>query len=140
VAKKRGRTTGRMTGKKKATTATGKAKSRPAPAPVGRAAKSARPVRPKAAAPQRARPAASPPEPVAVPLVDRATRLFDDIQRSKVTHPAPWGYTTKARGWSERAERLVADAVAGRDVRHALDGLAHEVQGDRDFQEARRLF
>src|SRR5215472_14722178 len=132
MAKKHGRTTG----KKNATTVAGKARGRSAPASAGRVAKSTPAAkftpapRPKvvAAAPERARPAASrptaPPEPVAAPLLDRATRLFDDIQRSKVTHPDPWGYTTKARSWSERAERLVTDATAGRDVRGALDGLA----------------
>ena len=146
MAKKRGK----MTGRKKVTTITaGRAKAKaaarrpnhpPAKAPatttLKTAAKPTLPARAQAAP----APASAPREPVVVTLVARAERLYDDIQRSKITHPDPWTYTTKARGWVKRAEQLVVEASAGRDVRRDLDGLAAEVERDRDFQEAHRLF
>ena len=78
-----------------------------------------------------------------VALIELAERLRDDILRSKHTHPDPWAYGAKARPWGERAQVLVAQiAVAGDTAgsRRALEALDAEVQGDRDFQEARRLF
>ena len=146
MAKKRGK----MTGRKKATTITaGRAKAKAAaPRPNHPPAKAPAKTTPKTAAkptlPARAQaapsPASAPRGPVVVTLVARAERLYDDIQRSKITHPDPWTYTTKARGWVKRAEQLVVEASAGRDVRRDLDGLAAEVERDRDFQEAHRLF
>jgi hypothetical protein len=73
-------------------------------------------------------------------MTDRAERLRDDVRRSKMTHPDPWGYAAKAGAWTQRADRLVADAQAGRDIRGGLDALAAELEADRDFREARRLF
>ena len=72
-----------------------------------------------------------------------AERLRDEILRSKHTHPDPWTYGAKARPWSERVELLVAQIVVVGDTsatRRALEALDGEVRGDRDFQEARRLF
>ena len=146
MAKKRGK----MTGRKKATTITaGRAKAKAAaPRPNHPPAKAPAKTTPKTAAkptlPARVQaapaPASAPRGPVVVTLVARAERLYDDIQRSKITHPDPWTYTTKARGWVKRAEQLVVEASAGRDVRRDLDGLAAEVERDRDFREAHRLF
>jgi hypothetical protein len=76
-------------------------------------------------------------------LGEQAERLRDEIQRSKLTHPDPWRYTAKARGWGERAQVLVELIAARGDTasaRGSLEALAAELQGDRDFQEARRLF
>ena len=98
---------------------------------------------PQASGPPARRPAATPGASASPAARDvrRAERLRDDIRRSKMTHPDPWGgYTAKARRWSDRADQLVAEAQAGGDVRRAVDTLASEVEGDRDFQEARRLF
>ncbi|PYM62877.1 MAG: hypothetical protein DMD79_10025 [Candidatus Rokuibacteriota bacterium] len=146
MAKKRGK----MTGRKKATTITaGKAKAKagarrpnrpPAKAPATATPKTAAKPTPPARAQTAPSRASAPLGRVAAPLVARAERLYDDIQRSKITHPDPWTYTTKARVWVRRAEQLVADASAGRDVRRDLEGLAAEVEGDRDFREAHRLF
>jgi hypothetical protein len=75
--------------------------------------------------------------------MELAERLRDDIHRSKHTHSDPWTYGGKARPWSERAELLVAQIVVVGDTsatRRALEALDSEVRGDRDFQEARRLF
>lgn len=138
MAKKRARTVKQSSAKKTAPAG----KKRPAAKSV-KAAPAKAPAKLKAKAPSRAAaPARSsaPPAASAPSAVLRAERLRDDVQRSKMTHPDPWGYTGKARGWSERAERLVADAQAGRDVRAALDTLTGELDADRDFQEARRLF
>jgi hypothetical protein len=82
--------------------------------------------------------------PAAVPaLEERAVRLRDEILRSKLTHPDPWGYASKARAWGERAQTLV-DLIVVRGnaagVLRTLEALDAEVQRDRDFQEARRLF
>jgi hypothetical protein len=75
--------------------------------------------------------------------MELAERLRDEIQRSKHTHSDPWRYGAKARPWSERAEVLVAQIVVVGDTpatRRTLEALDREVRGDRDFQEARRLF
>ena len=133
VAKK----TGKRSAMKKAAS-----KSKAAPRP---AAKTAKKTTAKAPAPGKrgvatARPAAPPAGPT---LGDRAERLRDEILRSKLTHPDPWRYAAKARGWGERAQVLVElIAVRGNapSARSSLEALAAELQGDRDFQEARRLF
>ena len=138
MAKKRGksagakttRTTSNMTRAKTAAKASPRAGSRPAVT-----TKAARQI--PAATSRRPAPAPSAAQPS--PL-ERAERLRDDIQRSNVTHSDPWSYTAKARAWGERAQRLVDDAAAGRDVRRAVAALGAEVEGDRDFQAARRLF
>ena len=115
-----------------------------APRPAARA-QTVSPAKAKAPAPTK--PAATPSRPAPAPagpsLVEQAERLRDDIVRSKLTHPDPWRYATKARAWGERAQALVEQAAAGRQAAGAqrdLEALAREVQGDRDFQEARRLF
>jgi hypothetical protein len=76
-------------------------------------------------------------------LVERAERLRDEILRSKLTHPNPWTYAPKARGWGERAQVLVELIVVqgpSPTTLRTLEGLHAEVERDRDFQEARRLF
>jgi hypothetical protein len=76
-------------------------------------------------------------------LLECAERLRDDLLRSKLTHPDPWGYTAKARAWGERAQALVQEiAVAGQTpALHAtIAKFAAEVEGDADFQRARQLF
>ncbi|HSE96467.1 MAG TPA: hypothetical protein VLD61_11300 [Methylomirabilota bacterium] len=78
-----------------------------------------------------------------ITLLERVERLRDDILRSKTTHPDPWSYTAKARGWGQRAQALV-DELARRgesaSLERSVEALAGEVTGDRDFQAARRLF
>jgi hypothetical protein len=91
-------------------------------------------------APGPARPALPPAEPT---LLEQAERLRDDVLRSKLTHPDPWSYTAKARGWGERIQRLVEEvAVAGQTpaLHAAVRTLTAEVEGDADFQRARQLF
>jgi hypothetical protein len=76
-------------------------------------------------------------------LLERAERLRDDLQRSKLTHPDPWSYTAKARAWAERAQKLVEDvAIASQTPElHALVAkLEAEVESDPDYQSARQLF
>jgi len=76
-------------------------------------------------------------------LLQRAERLRDDINRSKLTHPDPWSYTAKARAWGERSQALVeAIAAAGqtRDLDARFTTLSAAVEGDSDFQRARQLF
>lgn len=100
-------------------------------------AKAPVPVRRTVAVPRPAAPAAGP------SLADAAERLRDEIERSKFTHPNPWAYTGKARAWRDRAQALVEEiALKGETptTRHSLEALDGEVQRDRDFQEARRLF
>lgn len=143
-----------------------KAAAKPVKAPAKAAAKpvksvaiaAAKPAAPVAKAPVKAvaakapvvarppaavKPASSPSTvPTALGLLDQAERLREAIQRSKLTHPDPWSYTPKARGWGERAQTLVDQLARGEDgtARRALETLAAAVEGDRDFQEARRLF
>jgi hypothetical protein len=131
---------------KKAASRPSKAASRPAAKPA-KAAKAATKTATKATAaarPKRAAATARPAPPAAGPtLGEHAERLRDEIQRSKLTHPDPWRYAAKARGWGERAQVLV-ELVAVRgdtaSARGSFEALAAELQGDRDFQEARRLF
>ncbi len=76
-------------------------------------------------------------------LLERAERLRDSILRSKLSNPNPWHYTGKARVWAQRAQRIVDDIAAGGEAetcQRAFEALATEVEGDADFQEARRLF
>jgi hypothetical protein len=90
-------------------------------------------------------PAASarPGTPAEPPLLQRAEWLRDAILKSKLTHPDPWSYTAKARAWSQHAQRIVEQIATGGDVeeqRRAFQTLAAEVEGDPDFEEARRRF
>jgi outer membrane biosynthesis protein TonB len=94
-----------------------------------------------------AKPAVSTGRAAAVPsgraLGEQAAQLRDDILRSKLTHPDPWRYAGKARGWGERAQALVDQTAVdshAAGAQRAFEALASEVQADRDFQEARRLF
>lgn len=83
-----------------------------------------------------ARQAAAPPA-----LLERAKALRDAIQRSKLTAPDPWTYTAKARGWLDRAERLldrISANVETAEMRKAVEALTAEVEGDRDYREAQR--
>jgi hypothetical protein len=76
-------------------------------------------------------------------LGERVQRLHEEIRRSKLTHPNPWTYAPKARAWDERAQVLVEMIVVQGHtpvVVRTLETLHAEVEGDRDFQEARRLF
>jgi hypothetical protein len=123
VAKK----TGKRSATKKVASRPSKVASRPA----------AKPLKAAKAATKPAAPAAR------LTLGERAEGLRDEIQRSKLTHPDPWRYAPKARGWGERAQVLVELIVARGDTasaRGSLEALAAELRGDRDFQEARRLF
>jgi hypothetical protein len=126
---------------KKAAAKPAKAAGRPAArAAAGSTAKSKAPAAPKRS------PASSPPlapAPAGPTLGEQAERLRDEIQRSKLTHPDPWRYAPKARAWGERAQALVEQLAAGRQASGAqrdLEALARELQADRDFQEARRIF
>jgi hypothetical protein len=119
---------------KKASTKAGKTARRP----PSKAATKARGASTRGAAPARPAPAAHGPA-----LVERAERLRDEILRSKLTHPDPWTYAAKARGWGERAQVLVELIVVqgpSPTTLRTLEGLHAEVERDRDFQEARRLF
>jgi hypothetical protein len=128
---------------------TRKASSEPpkaAPKPTGKP-----PVKTTAKAPPKAKATVPVKRVVALPrpvtagpsLADLAERLRDDIQRSKLTHPDPWTYAAKARAWEVRAQALVEEIALKGDTpatRRTLEALDREVQRDRDFQEARRLF
>jgi hypothetical protein len=76
-----------------------------------------------------------------VPLFERVKALRDLIEQSKLTAANPWEYTTKAREWTRRAQALL-DEVArggdGADLTQRLEELRGRVEGDADFQEARR--
>ena len=74
---------------------------------------------------------------------ERARQLHADIARSKLTHPDPWRYAAKARGWGERAQVIVELITVRGETASALsslEALVAELDKDRDFQEARRLF
>jgi hypothetical protein len=125
---------------KKTVSRAAKAPQRPAGKPAIKSTARAKPsTSPKpAVSTGRVRAAAAAP-----PLHEQAAQLRDDILRSKLTHPDPWRYTAKARGWGERAQALVDQAAAGGPapgIERAYEALAGEVRADRDFQEARRLF
>ena len=124
---------------KKAASKSAKVAQRPAgKAPVKAAqakpSKSAKPAR------STGRAAAAPSGPA---LGEQAAQLRDDILRSKLTHPDPWRYAGKARGWGERAQ-VIVEVIAVRgdtaSARGSLEALLAEIDRDRDFQEARRLF
>jgi hypothetical protein len=112
---------------------------------VARAASPAAAARPKPqsppAAPTRAaRPAAPRPAPPAS-LFDRTKAVRDLIAESKLTAADPWAYTEKARAWTQRAQSLldeVARSQDGGDQERRLAALRAEIEGDADFQEARR--
>jgi hypothetical protein len=113
-----------------------------APAAKATAAKPAAREATKPAAPARPAPATRGTAP-SPGLVEQARSLRDAIERSKQTAPDPWGYTTKARGWLQRADQVLGRIAASADVagtRKILETLQTEVEGDRDFKEARRLF
>ena len=146
----------KKTGKRSATKKAASKPSKAAPRPAAKAAKTAKaatkpaakapppPRRRHAAPPKRAAAAARPAPAAAGPsLGEHAERLRDEIQQSKLSHPDPWRYAAKARGWGERAQVLV-ELIAVRgdtaSARGSLEALAAELEGDRDFQEARRLF
>jgi hypothetical protein len=97
-----------------------------------------RTVRPAARRAAAAKPAATGPS-----LLERAERLRDEVLRSKMTHPDPWRYTTKARGFATRAQGLVdqisRDGGSAASER-AVAALVAELAADRDFQEAKALF
>ena len=119
---------------KKASTKAAKQARRPA----GTGAKAAPPAAKRGSAP--ARPQTSP---HSAGLGERAERLREEIIRSKLTHPSPWSYAEKARGWGDRAQVLIELIVVQGHTPAALrtlEELHAEVEGDRDFQEARRLF
>jgi hypothetical protein len=109
----------------------------PAAKPAGAKAAAAREPRAAPARPATSASAAGP------SLLQRATQLRDDILRSKLTHPDPLRFAGKARAWGERAQALVDEIAAGGGTaasQPAVEALAAEIEGDRDFQEARRLF
>jgi hypothetical protein len=75
--------------------------------------------------------------------LQRAEAIRDAIQRSKLTAPEPWSYTPRARAWAQRAQALVEEISRDGDTkanRQGLEKLVAEVEGDADFQEARRRF
>lgn len=82
------------------------------------------------------------PSPAELPLGERAERLRAAIEQSKLTALDPWTYGPKARRWGQRAEQLVYRIRGGESpvLRRELEALTAEVEGDRDFQEARRRF
>jgi hypothetical protein len=82
---------------------------------------------------------AKPPAPAST--LERAKALRDLIEQSKLTAASPWDYTVKAREWTRRAQALldeVARGTDGGDVTQRIEALQAEVEGDADFQEARR--
>jgi hypothetical protein len=119
--------------------ATGKRDARPKPAAKAPKARSAaRPAKPAPRATAPARPAAASPS-----ALEQARSLRDAIERSKQTSPDPWGYTAKARGWLQRTDQVLVRIASGADAagsRKTLETLQAEVEADRDFREARRLF
>lgn len=129
--------------------ATKKTPSKPPKAarkPAGKApARTAVKAAPKAAPPAKRAVAESRPAlpPTRHSLTDQVERLREQIQRSKLTHPDPWTYGPKARGWGDRVQILVEQiTVKGESpaAQRTIEALDAEIQGDRDFQEARRLF
>jgi len=120
---------------------------RPAPPAPRAAPRQPPPVPPQprpetrpAAASRVARPAPSRPAPPPS-LFERAKALRDLIEESKLAAADPWTYTAKARVWVGRAQGIV-DEVAksqdGAELEQKLKALRTEIQGDADFQEARR--
>jgi hypothetical protein len=125
---------------KKPPKATARAAAKPPEKPAVKATTRSKPTAPARPAVATARPG---PQSAGPSLLEQAERLRDEIQRSKLTHPDPWTYGVKARPWGVRAQALVDQLAARGDdtaTRRALVTLEAEVQGNRDFQEARRLF
>jgi hypothetical protein len=119
---------------KKAASKSPKAVRRPA---IKVARKTTAPSKPASATARPAPPSAGP------TLGDHAEHLRGEILRSKHTHPDPWRYAPKARAWGERVQVLVEQIAARGETpaaRRSLEALDVELRGDRDFQEARRLF
>jgi hypothetical protein len=76
-------------------------------------------------------------------LLHDAEVIRDAVQRSKLTAADPWSYTPRARVWWQRAQALVeriAREGETAESRRELERLLAEVEGDPDFQEARRRF
>ena len=123
--------------------ATKKAVSKPSKTTARPAAKAAKkPAAKPAAAPAAKRAGANAAHP-GLPMDERARQLHADIARSKLTHPDPWRYAAKARGWGERAQVIVELITIRGETASALsslEALVAELDKDRDFQEARRLF
>jgi hypothetical protein len=131
--------------KRSATKKTASKPSKAARKPAGRAPtkETIAKAPPKAAPAAKRAVAPSRPVPAHYSLTDQVERLREEIQRSKLTHPDPWTYGTKARGWGDRVQILVAQVAVEGDspaVQRTIEALDAEVQGDRDSQEARRLF
>ena len=135
MAKKRAQRSG--TTKK----ATGKRDARPKPAAkASKTRPAAKPAKPAKPAPRAVAPAPAAASPTAL---ERVRSLREAIERSKLTSPDPWGYTAKARDWLQRTDQVFARIEAGADTagaRKTAEALRAEVEGDRDFQAARRLF
>ena len=100
----------RPTTKKKAASKPAKAARRPASKPAMTSTTKAKSSAPAKRPVPSARPAAASAGPA---LEEQAERLRDDILRSKLTHPDPWRYAPKARGWGERVQVLVVQTVGG---------------------------
>ena len=127
--------------------APGEAAPRPVP-PAPKAAPRQAPPAPPSPRPEArpvgasrvARPARSRPAPPPS-LFERAKALRDLIEESKLTAVDPWTYTAKARTWAGRAQGIV-DEVAksqdGSELEQKVEALRTEIEGDVDFQEARR--
>ncbi len=127
MATKRGKQSGGKTSETRTKTQTKAATAKPA-------ARRATPDRGTA-------PLAAPPREL-TPL-DRAEQLRAAIERSKLTAADPWAYTPKARRWGERAQTLVERlprSGGAAALERELAALTAEVEADRDFQEAKRLF
>jgi hypothetical protein len=137
VAKK----TGKRSPTKKAARKPTKTTARPAAKAAKKTASKTAPKR--ATAPAAARAAAPAAGAAAGALAERARRIHEEITRSKLTHPDPWRYAPKAREWGDRALTIV-DLVVVRgetpSAHSSLAALVAELDADRDFQEARRLF
>ena len=137
---------GKKVQKRSATKKTASKPPKAARKPAGKApASTAVKAAPKAAPPAKRAVAESRPAspPTRHSLTDQVERLREQIQRSKLTHPDPWTYGAKARGWGDRVQILVEQiTVKGESpaAQRTIEALDAEIQGDRDFQEARRLF
>jgi hypothetical protein len=142
VGTKRGKKAGRQTTKAKATkTQATKTRTSKAQATKTQATTARRPATGSAGPAASARTAAERHVPGPA-LLDRAVRLRDAIQVSKLTAEDPWAYTAKARGWGQEAQAVVDEIARGGADADALvrrlDALTATVEGDRDYQEARR--
>ena len=137
---------GKKVQKRSATKKTASKPPEAAPKPAAKApARTPAKAAPKAAPPAKRAVAESRPAPAPTRhrLTDQVERLREQIQRSKLTHPDPWTYGAKARGWGDRVQVLVEQiTVQGESpaAQRTIEALDAEIQGDRDFQEARRLF